>query len=263
MNPRKKRPVLYELVARSQRSRGWSGAARPTSSRAQPSPPTTGPTPATTGSTAHDQDSYAPDRAVRISDGRLRLTLGWGHILVAAAFLGALGAGAYLIGQRTPPNTTPSDLSSILTAAPETDAPATDEPTAPGVTQQPMGRGAITPPRPGRPAEAESEAPPPPPVNITPPEPFDFESGRYYVVAQFFRRRDRDAAYAAQRFLQSEGVACIVHQGPLKDWWVVADESFASSDAARNLIDRIKEAGKTYAKDGNGYDFAECQARKF
>lgn len=196
-------------------------------------------------------------------EGRLHLSLGWPHLVILAVFLVALLFGAFQAGKRsvTPPSDERGDLPSLLEES-TTPAPPAEQTPRRRSPLRPTGRDAETPVVRGEPAERESPLPPPTPEDFRPPTRVEFEEGQYYVIAQYFRRSDKADADAARTFLQSKGIECVVHQGPQRDWWLVAAEAFPTASAADSLIRRIKEAGKEFARAGGGYDFAGCMARK-
>jgi hypothetical protein len=179
-----------------------------------------------------------------------------------AGVLVLLGA-AFIVGRRSaePPVPGAPTIEDIFagTTAPETPPPVVSAPT-PG---QGRGPGAVA-----TPAAPLSEPAPTAPVPVregTPrPKPADdfvLTPGAYYVVVQHFRLRDGERAAAAQDFLRSKGVECVIRTGA--DLQLVATGRFESEQQAETLRTRIVELGKEYREAGGGYDFASAKARKF
>ena len=108
------------------------------------------------------------------------------------------------------------------------------------------------------------------PAGDSAPRRVELTPGYSYVVAQYFRKRDEEAARNAGAFLGERGVACALLYG--KDIRLVALQRFdtTSEDAAQRrretkradeLIRRIKELGKEYFRV-DGYDFQGCALKK-
>jgi len=260
--PRKNRPVLYEVVSRSQWSRSHGGprrgAAPPVTPVDQPSASVPGRVPASASST--DQD--APSRGVHVQDGRIHFSLGWLQSLVIAVLLVVVLVATYRAGVHSTlaPADNPDELSQILAEPVSGERPAGAMPT-PG-----RGRDADVSTPPSRGAQANRIAEQPRPGSAVSPAPasptFTPTPGKYYVLVQYFSRRSQRAAEAGRDFLRSNGVAAAVVEGR-GDWRLVATEAFESSAQAQRLVRRIRELGAQYARSGSGYDFAGAEARRF
>ncbi len=265
MPPRKNRPVLFEVVARAQRARARSPS--PPTAPAQPPPPAStaappprAPSPAPAPSLP---DAAARPVIARAAGGRIQLSLTRPQAAIAVAGVLVLLGAAFIVGRRSaePPVPGAPTIEDIFagTTAPETPPPVVSAPT-PG---QGRGPGAVA-----TPAAPLSEPAPTAPVPVregTPrPKPADdfvLTPGAYYVVVQHFRLRDGERAAAAQDFLRSKGVECVIRTGA--DLQLVATGRFESEQQAETLRTRIVELGKEYREAGGGYDFASAKARKF
>jgi hypothetical protein len=202
------------------------------------------------------------ERTLRISDGAVYLTLRWPQLTVLAVLLIVLGVALFQAGVRSAqPASPPSDQLEEIIAEQPTEAPSTARPVDLAPQHRPDG-GVRTPvsnqPNAGEPPPPIVEAEPQGETHELPP----FESGRYYIIAQHFRRRARDDANAAGRFLRSNGVPCMVKEGH-GDWILVITRPFTSEAGARELLRRVRSLGQDYARQGGGYDFAGCRAARF
>lgn len=257
MPPRKK-PVLFEVVARSQRARKRRSGVAP----ASPWPQVSG-SPANTPTPAPPVTEAQPAAASRApsSPGRkLLVTLGWPQLLVIAVLLAVVLVATYQAGVRSalPPDNRSESLQGILSGSPDQPSPQRNKPAVQPAHSSP--RPVQTPAvRPG-----EDHALPAP--IASPPQQRTaavvLQEGKYYAVAQYFTQRARQAADAARDYLESRGVPAVVTAGR-GDWMVVATQPFESADAARDLVKRIQNIGKDYARTGSGYDFGGCTAREF
>ena len=276
MAPRKNRPVLFEVVARTQRARGHSAVSRPAvpAPSQAPVPPGT-PAAAVPPGPTRDESADAPVGGMYVDNRRLHVALGWPHLVVAGVILVVGLAVAFQIGRRSaqPPAQAPGDLSNILTSTPVPATPKKEAaPPKPG-----QGRSAgpvVTPlsptaepapsvkPPPARPTPAPAQPAPEPAKAAKPDEEFEFAASSYYVVIQHFRARDRERAAAARDFLGTKGVACVIRPGG-GDLELIATEAFSSERQAQDLVRRLLEFGKEYRGAGGGYDFASAKARKF
>ncbi len=260
MPPRKNRPVLFEVVARTQRSRRRSGVIM----RGTPAGATTAPSAVREPTVAAPVAPAGPrEPAVQIADGRLRLVLGWPHAIVLGALLVAVVVAAFQAGVRSmqPAGGSNGDLEELLAAVPQTEA----QPAEVRLPTPARGRGAVPVVTPlTTPSSEESSAAPTPPSQdelLAPPETPTLVAGAYYVVVQHFPRRAREAAEAARAFLRARGVECVLHGGA-GDWMLIVAQPFASEREAAKLVSRVRELGKEYFPTGR-YDFKEAAARKF
>lgn len=261
MPPRKKRPVLYEVVNRSRRSRGRTSTFRtPVAPPAPPGepapPPSAAPPPRLEPLPVSTRAGVTPPTArpiVHLAGRRILLNLGWPELLFLSVLFIAIVGGAFKAGQRS-------------AAPPDPDRSATflDEPRATPLAAVP----ADGLPDSFSPAPAESS----PPAGTTPrtaptrpppePPPPALETGYHYVVVQFFPKSRRHHADAARDFLRANAVDCIVHSAP-NDLRLVVTQRFDEPAAARDLIRRLRELGQEYTRQGGGYDFAGCQTIRF
>lgn len=273
MAARRKRPVLYELVARTERARSWT-APRPVPPPEVEAPPTT-PAPLESRDEAPAPAGDA-ERNVIWLDGRLYLALGAGHLTLLAALLVVLLVVAFEVGQRNarPPTVPPptQDVDSILGQSVDRDTtpsevdPAPRAPVRPPAVPQrpreaqpapqqtPAPRPAPTPAPQTSPQQMPQPTPAPTPARVT------LEAGKYYVFVQYFPKSRRQAAEAARDFLRSKGVECVVHDQP-DDLALIATRAFDSSEQAQLLIRSIREYGREYGPRG-GYDFSGCLVRR-
>ncbi len=266
MAARKSRPVLFEVVARTQRARNRGIAQRPSPPSVSPggassSRAASGPYP--TGLPASPAGRLP---VLSVQGGRVHLTLGWLHCTAIAALVVVLLVLAYQAGRRS--------VQSASGSAPDSDleklwaAPAvsqTPPAAAPPVPAQGRAGGPIV--TPAGPVVEPSAAIKPQPAEPVPapsvqPEPASFSVNSYYVVVQHFPKRAQSAAEAARDFLQSRGVPCVIRVGA-GDLELVAIEGFATEQQAQDLVRRILELGKEYWNSGGGYNFLGAKARRF
>lgn len=267
MAVRKNRPVLFEVVAKTQRTRRrglslWSVTPSATPSPT-PSPPPA--TPVLPPGAPGPAESPSRPRTFSVANGRVHLVLGWLHLTALGVLAIVILFAVYRAGARSgqPPAPSTGELD-FLMAEPARTTPE-PPPTVPPPTPA-RGRpgGAVVtplapfpePPRAAEPATTESGPPTEPPG-----ESFAFVADSYYVVAQHFPRRARAAADAARDFLRSKGIECVVHGGA-GDWMLVATQRFATERDAARLQARLRELGREYFVVGR-YDFKDAAARKF
>lgn len=270
MSARKKRPVLYEVVARSQRTPSWRATPRSQTTQPQPQPPTT------TADTDEPASKAGPtEPAVEVAAGKLHLALGWPHLLVLGALLVVIVVGSFQAGVRSaqPASEDSSSLDEILNQPP-TPANADDA----GNLETSHRPTAVHTPVHEKPAESNSREPTPRPTQPRPttPESFDFRTGYTYIVIQHLPKSGagRKAGEQICAFLVSHSVPCTVRVGNSgRDLEVVATEAFLTrqddSAAARRerqraaqLQQRIRELGEEYNPIG-GYSFEGCYLRTF
>lgn len=262
MAARRKRPVLYELVARTERARSWTAP--------RPVPPPEVEAPATAPAPPKPQEEAPPsagdaERNVIWQDGRLYLALGAGHLTLLIALMVVLLVVAFEVGQRSArPSAAPQstqDVDAILgqsvgrDTTPSEITPAPRNPSQPpAVPQRPRD---TQPPQP-----APQQTPPPTPRATPEPAParVTLEAGKYYVYVQYFPKSRRQAAEAARDFLRSKDVECVVHDQP-DDLALIATQGFDSSEQAQLLVRTIREYGREYGPRG-GYDFSGCLVRR-
>jgi len=266
---RKNRPVLFEVFSRSQRARGRGVTQRPAATPAEAAPGRAAAPPRgePSGGTAPRSERARTER------GRLVLTLGWPHLAVVLVGAVVVLAAVFQAGRRSarPAAEGQAALDEIMGASATVPTPPV-EPARTAMAAPTPGQGRASGPvaTPSGPSvEENATKAPPPPVRPAPtPKPteaqedYAFTAGAYYVVVQHFRTRDRELALAAQQFLMSKRVACVVRKGG-GDLELVATEAFTSERAAQELVRRVVEFGKEYRAGGGGYDFAQAKARKF
>jgi cell division protein FtsN len=194
------------------------------------------------------------------------LRLGWPHLVVAGVFVVMLMYASFAIGRRSaaPPAVQKDDLAPILTPGPTEPLAKTPPAPSPGrgssTVVTPQTRPAPLPPAAA--AGAARAAEKQPPAAKTPAPAHTFAEGSYYVVVQYFSSARKKDADEARDFLAGKGVSCVVHQGPARDWWLVATEQFSSAQQAQRLVARVRDLGKEYFTIGR-YDFRDPVARKF
>jgi hypothetical protein len=274
--PRKNRPVLFEVFARTQRARGHAPATRPTAPASTPAPvPPAAPTAAPPPAPTRIKSAAAPIGSALLENGRLHVALGWPHLAVAGVILIVALTVAFQIGRRSaqPSTQAPDDLSKLLATPPAPEAPK-KEVAAPKPGQGRSAGPVVTPlnptaepaakpkPPPVQPAPTPVQPPSEPPKAAKPAEEIEFAAGSFYVVIQHFRTRDRERATAARDFLSTKGIACVIRPGG-GDLELIATEAFSSDRQAQDLVRRILDFGKEYRVAGGGYDFASAKARKF
>jgi hypothetical protein len=273
--PRKNRPVLFEVVARSRGARGRNVVR----STAKPL------TPVASGmeaGAAQPDEPPQPETLGESAGGRLRLSLGWVELTAAGVMLIALLWGAYYMGSRSaqPAPRQPDDFAKLLTSKPEPErADATPPPV--GLPRRRSAQPVATPPAPDasdrsggersaqKPATPPTEAPPPAqpanqPAGTPTPDAgpaVSFEPGTHYIVVQHFPVSARDKADAARTFLADKGIVCLVRKGN-GDLELVTQQTFKNEADAKNLLKRITDLGKEYFQGGGGYDFGGAKLRK-
>lgn len=267
MATRKNRPVLYEVVrlSRRQRESSWKRRLAPVPGAAGESEVPVGQEPVG----AEEQVEERP-RAVRISEGRLYVDLGWpGMAVVGVALLFVLFIAFQAGGRFYRPQPAREPAPGLLglghepagAAAPDKEiAPEHRQAAQPVVTPNlPRAEGPSGEPE--RPAAKPAE----PPASST-----KLQAGYHYVVIQYFRKTEKEAAVKAAKFLRGKGVDCVIFEGV--DLQLVATEPFlimqkdANAGAAEkrrcdDLKKRIRELGKEYKEQGGGYTFKDCEER--
>ncbi len=262
MNPRKKKPVLFEVVARTQRT------------KARASVPRQGAWPGSTGGGLLNATGARTTAGPTVGLAGRR----WPFVLAGAVVVIGVVTGVQ-IGWRSaqPPAKHSGDLRELFA----TPTPATMPRTETAYPTPSQGRAQTLVVTPGRveseggagvkPAARASdepgERPPAGPAaraaeDDDPSDRFTFTPGAYYVVVQHFRIRDRDRAVAAKAFLRGKGVECVVRRGG-GDLELVATTAFSNEAAARELVKRVLDLGKEYWNSGGGYEFTGAKARRF
>lgn len=276
MSPRKSRPVLYEILRRSQRqrppTRRTTGQPPPPAPQVdQPAGTPAGPTviddtetPAPTAYARRMQMRPAP---VRLSEGKLHLAIGWPSGIVIGVALICLLLVAYDAGKRSaaPDETPPGENTPAAErTAPPGDGSAHQPAQQPGGTTPPgsiNGRGAAIPDNPtaeAAPTERETPSEPEPPAS-------DELRGQYIVVQDMGVQRDRSRrmrdAVAIVEHLRSHGIGAMVYQRPGQIPLVVATQPVEelSSAQVEELKANIRAAGREFPD----YDFRDCFERRF
>lgn len=267
MRPRKNRPVLFEVVARTQRTRGRSPVPPPTAPSPVPGSPSDAPRVTPPTAPAVPQEVKRRWGEVRVAGGRIHFALTPLQSAVAGVGLVVLLVAVFLAGRRSvePPGSKAQTIEDFLVGSPVPEPPPTEaRPPTPG-----HGRNTSSVVTPlAQPGEDTTPAKPPA-RELAPPSPqeaessdaFTFVRDSYYVVVQYFRLRDRPRAVAAQEFLHAKGVECTIRTGT--DLQLIATERFSSEQQADALRKHIADLGKEYRESGGGYDFASAKARKF
>ncbi|MCK4343549.1 MAG: hypothetical protein KAY37_17695 [Phycisphaerae bacterium] len=263
MSTRKKRPVLYELVSRGQRARGWTTPPQqPSSPPATGAPPAAGPPPKPTAEPS--QEGALSSGSVRVVKGMVHLALSWFQLGVLGVFLVVVLVATFYVGRST--LSAPgggSDLDSITGSA-DADQPAA-APSELSLAHRPSDGSAHVPaPRPPAESSVRDQTPPVetlPPQDVPRVEHFAFQEGHYYVLVQCFPKWNRTAAEAARDFLRSKNVACTIYERR-DDLAVFATEACSTERQAENLARTIRRLGKEYFPIGR-YDFGGCAARQF
>jgi hypothetical protein len=266
---RKKRPVLYEVVNRSRRSRGRTAAWRSTetSTTSQPAPEkaaTPRPSPPTCATPPVAESPGEP--LLRVANDRLYVVLSWPYVAVAAAVVVAIVAGSFYAGRRSAmpvePNAPTGDQ--LFEESELVPAEVAEAELAP--THRPREIEVATPveqPRDrAQPVEQPRERRPSPRPEPEPEPEFVFQPDHHYVLVQYFPTRRRDHAEAAAEFLRTNGIDCVIQQAP-RDLRLYAAQPCATLQAARRLQQRIVDLGEEYARQGGGYDFAGSEPHKF
>ncbi len=276
MPPRRKRPVLYEIVRHTRRPSdvGWRDPRHDADRPSRPAVERPGPalhtSPPAAAESSSANEAIRTASAVRFVDGRLLVDLAWPGITATALMVVVLLGLAFQAGKRSAASAEPDPIEqtveqTIAAAAPdpasllppELRPPARDLP-APRPAERVQVPVAPAP----RAAEPRPEpAPPePPPQQETQPA-FSFQPGYHYVVVQHFRLEHKDAAFDAARFLQANGVDAVVVVKKA-DVEVVATTPFllkqdnrAARAAAQKACDALKEKIRTL-----GREFAKQQA---
>jgi len=201
------------------------------------------------------------------------LTLNWPTVAVLLAALVVVLVVSFHAGRRYEQRLAVTDgrASSPTDGGEATDAArvssSTDTARAPGVGKTKAPSRTVS----RAPVSNESEVsrtpePAPPPTAAT------LKPGYHYVFIQFFPKSKINDARAAAAFLQQNGLPCAI-QSASADIRLVATEPFLLSDddvATRQrekqrcdqLMQRIKQLGKEYARTGGGYVFDQCDPRK-
>lgn len=290
MSARKYRPVLYEVVQRSdpQRKSAWWRFW----SRGEAAPPPVGPTPdvppapppltpATTPPlTPPPLPRATAPGAVRFVGGHLHLVLGWPAFVVIGLTLLLLLAVAFQAGRqsaRPRPSTADPVQTPVTGPGAATDLPQRQAdrlaaehrlraqdvrvPTPPG------GRDTTAAQPPVDPRGPIVEPPPPPP---TIPD-AELREGQFYVVVQHFRRSAAADAQVAADFLRQNGIPAVIRTGA--DLRLIAAVPFdlGQADAAAvrrerqrcdDLKAQIRALGQEFRKL-HGYDFSSPREQRF
>ena len=273
MPPRRKKPVLYEIVRHTRRSTdvGWrdkrNDADRPNRSPMENPEPALQASPlgAVEARPATEVTRSAP--AVRFVDGRLLVDLAWPGITASAVMAVVLLGLAFQAGKRSAASAEPGYVEQTADAGtPEPAAALLPPELRPPPRDLPAPRPAERVQVPVAPAPRAAEpqpaaAPPEPPPERENQPAFSFEPGYHYVVVQHFRLEHKDAAFDAARFLQANGVDAVVVVKKA-DVEVVATTPFllkqdnrAARAAAQKACDALKEKIRTL-----GREFAKQQA---
>ncbi len=286
MTPRKNRPVLFEVIARTQRARGRGFSVRP----ATPAQPAGAPG-APTGSGAAEPGfrpvpprPYAPLEFFSVENGRLCLSLGWPHLAIAGAVIIGLCVAFYFIGRsgRSVPSA-PVDNSAVAAAGQPVQRPVPERPApkpgssrgnAPAVNlrspageEPPAAKAPEPPARAAQPQPGPAQLPPqaarqPAAVPKQPePEP-KLEAGAYHVVVQHFPASRKEEAEPARAFLASRNIPCVIKEGARGSVLLIAGQAFKSEEEAQGLVAKVLEAGKEYFKTTSTYDFHGAYAEK-
>jgi hypothetical protein len=298
--PRKTRPVLFEVIARTQRSRPKGPTPRPIDAAApaagEAATPAAPPAPLIPPIRPVPGPGSLPARAWRpvgerrhrawfgLADNRLELSLGWPELVIVGVVLLLLLALAYQIGRKMPARATtqPADVNDVYAdkrpaqrstgAPPAAPQPGLEKNQRLNLGRQNDTRPPAEPPKPAPPVEKPPEkpsnevrqAPPPPAPPVEPPKPAtppQFAPGTYCVIVQHFRVRERQEAEAARTFLATKGINTVVKQGA-GDLELIVTEPFAGEAQAAGLLQRIRDAGKEYSAAGGGFDFGNPRAQK-
>jgi len=266
VTPRKNRPVLYELVARTQRARPAGPPRSPTPAPAPAASRPVATTPGAAPSATAAEESAPPRRSVRIVNGRVQLTLGWPELAIAGVLLAVILVALFQAGAQSARPAAPqaADADTLFGETPPAPAgehavevPPDHRPRAGAGAPAPLGLGSGgEKPGAGEPQGQKAAGPP--------AEPAGLERGRYYVYVQYFKKDKLSEAQDARDFLHGKGVACVLSPTRL-DLVLIAAEPFASETDAqgKELAGRIRELGKAYRKAGGGYDFKDCQLKKY
>lgn len=292
MSVRKPRPVLYELIARGQKPRGWTATLRgPSSSRAAGVASAGASAAAAAGagasgsSTASSADAAEMDSGAALMSELPGFATAWvgGHLHLAFSplYLGIVGAGtivllalAFFAGYRagSPGTHRAETAEQLLAAKPEPAAPADERHRSDPQTTHRPSNPVTVPPRPdllpdkGPDAHPEarldtgSDARPgePPPAKAAEPgDKFEFSKGLSYVVVQHLSKRaGGDAADKIRDFLVASGVPCVVYaRGP--DLQVIATQAFdvkkKPESAAKDERERARALMDKIRKLGEQY----------
>ena len=267
---RKKRPVLYEVYRKSPPG---SAPTRPPQQTAPPSePPRVAPTRIAEPPIKRPEprprpvDAPPPDRwQITITGPTLAILLAAQIVVFAIAF----SVGRRYEATHPTPLTTAAEL--LNTDSGGTSTPPTDDTprNSTPIAVRENNDAPTTPPNDGRVDSSGSGKP----AGPTEPPPVTLQAGYHYVVVQHFgKRREKDAALAAARFLQENGVPCATMTGA--DIRLIATEAFLvdqdDSAAGRrqrqradDLLTRIRQLGQQYNKQMSdqgkrGHTFSGC-----
>lgn len=264
MAQRKKRPVLYEVVSRSQRGRRRPPVQQPSP---QPEPPqgkpehppaeVAAPTPEPVRPEPRPA-SASPASSTSTSGAGFTLTLGWPHFVIGGTVLIVLLLAAFQIGRSSAlPAETPTYDLDELGLEPPVETAERREPTPNRQTDD-----VATPLGVGQPDDADTSAQEPLPDPEPTEPPFAFVPGKYYVVVQYFPRSKERAATAARDFLVRNGVDAVL-QRRKRDLLLATQQGFDSRRRAQSLMQEVRDIGKEYAKTGSGYDFSDSLVQRF
>ncbi len=275
---KKKRPVMYEIIRRSQRSEAEKAArpARaPARSRREPvraaatvvpiSPRVEEPQPQPQPQAQAQLQPRPP--VVRLTDRGVAIQLGWTGCTVLVIGTLCVLAVTFGAGSRYARETSTGDSDNQAGLAGESPSGAD-----PADARRPAGTNVAVPPRsPGIDANRARGAAQPP--ERLEERPFDARKGYSYIIVQYFQKSKLKDARAAAVFLRLKGVACAVERGS-KDIRLIATKPFLidQKDAARrnrekrraeDLQKQIRRIGKEYARTGGRYAFDQCPLTKF
>lgn len=270
MSARKKRPVLYELVGKSKRNRGWtaSGSSAPQSQPQQPTPPAP---PAEPPAPQHPPTPRPQPTVTKRAD-RVQFSLSQMQLIIIGVALLIVLIAVFQAGRRSAlgPSDNPTTAEDVLgSGSPNASVPSAG---ALDTGHRPAGSANIRTPITGQ------QSPPPPASQTEPQRPqrseprVTFEPGKSYVIVQHFssRRVGARAAEAARQYLESHGISCVVRPGK-GDLELIAIEAFdvqqdsaaaarAEKRRAEALMKRIRELGEDYNLQA-GYSFEGCYLR--
>ena len=257
MPPRRKRPVLYEIVRHTRRPSdvGWRDPRHDADRPSRPAVERPGPalhtSPPAAAESSSANEAIRTASAVRFVDGRLLVDLAWPGITATALMVVVLLGLAFQAGKRSAASAEPDPIEQTVE---QTIAAAAPDPAS-------LLPPELRPPARDLPAPRPEPAPPEPPPQQENQPAFSFQPGYHYVVVQHFRLEHKDAAFDAARFLQANGVDAVVVVKKA-DVEVVATTPFllkqdnrAARAAAQKACDALKEKIRTL-----GREFAKQQA---
>lgn len=268
MAGRKKRPVMYEVIRRSQRSEAEE-AARPARApeRSRREPVRAAATVVPTCPRAEEPQLQPRLPVVRMTDRGVAIQLGWTGCAVLAIGTLCVLAVTFGAGSRYARETSTGDTDNQAGLAGESASGAD-----PADGRRTAGTSVAVPPR-SRAIDANRARGAAQRPERRETRPFDARKGYSYIVAQYFPKSKLQDARNAAVFLRSRGVACAVERGS-KDIRLIATEPFLidQKDAAKrkrekrraeDLQKQIRRIGKEYTRTGGRYAFDQCPLKKF